>query len=201
MIRDFHPTKRVLVLALSELLASHPANDISLEDVLEKSGISKGSLYHHFHDYSELLETTLVHRHRQWVDTSIQFLEQRVVPARTQPELRQALLDLTHLTQSDKQRGARAERAQALAECFNNTRLAAQMGEANQRLTDAIADVTDEVKNKGLFRDSVSSKSLATFIQAYTLGKIVNDYNPSGVSEDEWNEFIMEIVDRTFMAD
>ena len=74
------------------------------------------------------------------------------------------------------------------------------MGRETQRLTDAIADVTNEVKNKGLFRKDVDSKTLATFIQAYSLGKIVNDYNPTGVSEEEWVEFIMKIIDHTFMA-
>jgi hypothetical protein len=56
------------------------------------------------------------------------------------------------------------------------------------------------VKNKGLFRSDVHAQVLATFIQAYTLGKLVNDYNPTAVSEDEWNQFIMNIVDNTFLA-
>lgn len=172
-----------------------------VEEVLEASGVSKGSLYHHFKDFSELLEATQVYRYQLWIDASIEFLEARVVPSKTVEELRSALLELTQLTQSDKRKNARAERAQALAECFHNERLAKQMGEATQRLTEAIADVTTEVKNKGLFRESVSSTTLATFIQAYTLGKIVNDHNPNGVSEEEWDSFIMEIVDRTFMAD
>ena len=74
------------------------------------------------------------------------------------------------------------------------------MGRETNRLTEAIADVTNEVKNKGLFRKDINSRALATFVQAYSLGKIVNDYNPSGVNEDEWVEFIMAIIDRTFMA-
>ena len=200
MLSDMHPTKKVLVETLDRLLNHRQPGDISVEEVLEESGVSKGSLYHHFDDYSELVETAYVYRYTLWIDASIEFLGKRVVPSRTKDELRQALFELTQLTQSDKRKGARAERAQALAECFHNDRLAKQMGEATQRLTDAIADVTTEVKNKGLFRESVSSLTLATFIQAYTLGKIVNDYNPEGVSEDEWNAFIMEIVDRTFMA-
>ena len=78
--------------------------------------------------------------------------------------------------------------------------MAKQMGEETERLTDAIADVNEEVKNKELFRADVNSKALATFIQAYTLGKLVNDYNPTGVNESEWNDFIMNIVHNTFIS-
>ena len=194
MLRDFHPTKKVLVETLSSMLEKRRAADILVDEVLDESGVSKGSLYHHFEDYQELIETTYVYRYKLWIDASIDFLGKRVVPSRTKEDLREALFDLTKLTQSDKRKGARSERAQALAECFQNERLAKKMGEATQRLTDAIADVTDEVKNKGLFRDSVSSATLATFIQAYTLGKIVNDYNPDGISENEWDSFIMETL-------
>lgn len=201
MLHDFHPTKRVLVETVSGLLDNRHLGDISVEEVLEASKISKGSLYHHFEDFQELLEVTVVFRYVYWIDASINFLQRRVVPSKTKDELRKALLELTQVTQSDERKGSRAERAQVLAQCHKNSRLSKQMGEATQRLTDAIADVTDEVKNKGLFRESVSSSVLATFIQAYTLGKIVNDHNPKAVKEDEWNAFIMEIVDRTFMTD
>ena len=75
------------------------------------------------------------------------------------------------------------------------------MGEQTKRLTDAIVDVVEEVKNKGFFRESVDALAVSTFIQAYTLGKIVNDYNPNGITEQAWVDFIMTIVDHTFMSE
>ena len=158
-------------------------------------------MYHHFEDLQDLVETAQIYRYSQWIDASIEFLTKYVAKARTHDELRTSLRILTEQTQSDQRKGARAERAQALAACVQNPRMAKQMGAETQRLTDAIADVTEEVKNKGLFRSDVNSQVLATFIQAYTLGKLVNDYNPTAVNEEEWNDFIMNIVDHTFMSD
>ena len=185
---------------MAKLLESKNQNEISAEEVLEVSGVSRGSMYHHFKDFPELIETAQISRYTKWIDSSIDFLTSHVATARTQKDLRKSLRILTELTQSDARKGARAERAQALAACMQNSRMEEKMGRETQRLTDAIADVTNEVKNKGLFREDVDSKTLATFIQAYSLGKIVNDYNPTGVSEEEWNEFIMKIIDHTFMA-
>jgi AcrR family transcriptional regulator len=200
MLSAFHPTKRLLVETVAALLETKRPSEILADEVLERSGVSKGSMYHHFEDLQELVETAQIFRYSKWIDSSIDFLAMYVATARNKKEVRDALYKLTMLTQADDRKDARAERAQALAACFNNPRMAKQMGEETQRLTDSIADVTEEVKNKGLFRADVHAQALATFIQAYTLGKLVNDYNPTKVSEDDWNQFIMNIVDNTFLA-
>lgn len=199
MLRTFHPTKRLLVETVSKLLNEKAATQISAEEVLEISGISRGSMYHHFVDLDDLVETAQVWGYSKWVDASIKFMYDFVITSRTKEELREALRKLTEITQSDERKSARSQRALALAICASNPRMAAKLAPEIQRLTDAIADVTSEVKNKGLFKENVDTKSLSTFVQAYTLGKIVNDFNPSPVDEEQWVEFIMNIVDNTFL--
>lgn len=199
VIREFHPTKRLLVETVSQLLDQKSATQISAEEVLEISGISRGSMYHHFVDLDDLLETTQVYRYSKWVDGSIGFMYDFVIKAQTKDELRSVLRKLTEMTQANDRKAARAQRAHALAICATNERMAEKLSPEIQRLTDAIKDVTEEVKNKGLFKESVDAHSLSTFIQAYTLGKIVNDFNPVPVEEDQWVDFIMLIVDKTFI--
>lgn len=199
VIREFHPTKRLLVETVSQLLDQKSATQISAEEVLDISGISRGSMYHHFVDLDDLLETTQVYRYSKWVDGSIGFMYDFVIKAQTKDELRSVLRKLTEMTQANDRKAARAQRAHALAICATNERMAEKLSPEIQRLTDAIKDVTEEVKNKGLFKESVDAHSLSTFIQAYTLGKIVNDFNPVPVEEDQWVDFIMLIVDKTFI--
>ncbi len=199
MLRNFHPTKRLLVETASKLLDEKAATQISAEEVLELSGISRGSMYHHFVDLDDLLETTQVWRYSKWVDASIKFMYDFVITSKTKDELRQSLRKLTEITQSDDRKPARAQRALALAMCASNERMAEKLSPEIQRLTDAITDVCEEIKNKGLFKESVDAHALSTFIQAYTLGKIVNDFKPEGVDEEQWINFIMAIVENTFL--
>jgi AcrR family transcriptional regulator len=201
MLRSFHPTKRLLVETVSTLLDEKSATQISAEEVLEISGISRGSMYHHFIDLDDLIETTQVWRYSKWVDSSIRFMYDFVITARTKDELRKSLRKLTEVTQSDDRRSARAQRALALAMCATNERMARKLSPEIQRLTDGITDVVNEVKNKGLFKDGVDAQALSTFIQAYTLGKIVNDFNSEPVSEEQWVNFVMTIVEGSFIAD
>jgi AcrR family transcriptional regulator len=199
MLSAFHPTKRLLVEATSEFLENKSPSEILAEDVLEKSGVSKGSLYHHFEDLQDLVETAQVYRYSMWIDASIEYITRNVLTSQSKNELRTALKNLTVLTQSDERKSARAERALALAASHDSPRMAKQMGKETQRLTDSLTDIIQELKNKELMKSTIDSKTAATFIQAYTLGKIVNDYSPTAVVENSWVDLIMDIVDHTFL--
>jgi AcrR family transcriptional regulator len=199
MLNHFHPTKRLLVETVVAMLETKKPNEILAEEVLEVSGVSKGSMYHHFSDLQELVETAQLIRYSKWIDASIEFMTTYVLGATTKEEFIESLRKLTELTQAADRKGARAERARALAACFDNPRMAKAMGEETQRHTDALADIIQEVQNRGLVRAEVDAKAVAVFIQAYTLGKLVNDYNPNGVQDDVWTEMITDMAIRTFV--
>ncbi len=57
MLTTFHPTKRLLVETVAGMLEAKKPSEILADGVLESSGVSKGSMYHHFEDLQELVET------------------------------------------------------------------------------------------------------------------------------------------------
>ena len=199
MLSSFHPTKKLLVETVVNLLDSQRPSEILAEDVLEISGVSKGSMYHHFEDLQELVEIAQLTRYSKWIDASIQFMTTNVLSANSRESFIESLRNLTELTQATERKSARAERAFALASCFENPRMAKAMGIETQRHTDALADIIHEVQNRGLVRQDVDSKAVALFIQAYTLGKIINDYNPTAVEDDVWIKLISDMAVRTFV--
>ena len=200
MQASFHPTKKLLVETVIELLETKKPNEILAEEVLEISGVSKGSMYHHFEDLQELVEAAQLMRYSKWIDASIEFMTKYVLGATTKENFVESLRKLTELTQSVDRKGARAERARALAACFDNPRMAKAMGAETQRHTDALADIIQEVQNRGFIRTDEDPKAAAVFIQSYTLGKMVNDYNPTGVDDQTWVDMITNMAVRTFVT-
>ena len=66
-----HPTKEALINVVLDLLKTESLVEVHSEEVLHKSGISKGSMYHHFEDFQDLLEQAQVRRYGAFVDRSI----------------------------------------------------------------------------------------------------------------------------------
>lgn len=199
MPQSIHPTKSRLVETTAELLETQFPGNIQVDEILEKSGISKGSLYHHFEDLSELLEAAQVFRYAAWVDRSIGLIVPVLSSAKSRDDIIEGLKVLTKYTQSPEYRTNRFTRARTLANSEISPRFQKALGLEQERLTSALQDLVEEAKNKGLFRAHLNSRVIAVFIQSYTLGKIVDDTVPNPLNQQNWDDFILEMLINTMV--
>lgn len=200
MPHSIHPTKSKLIETTVELLATKFPEDIAVDEILDRSGISKGSLYHHFEDLGELLESAQVARYAIWVDRSIGLITPLLSESKSREDIIKGLRQATLYTQSFQYRETRFQRARALANAETSERFKMALGAEQERLTAALEDLVSEAKNKGLFRPDLDSRVVAVFIQSYTLGKIVDDIVPRPVEQEKWDEFIVNMLVATMLA-
>jgi AcrR family transcriptional regulator len=200
-ISQLHPTGIELVKAVNRLLDIKRADEISTEEVLKESGISKGSLYHHFVDLPDLIETTLIYRYSRWIDSSIKRMSSLLNSAKTPRQLKEALFEITYATQKDSLREMRIERARIFAEAQNNERLSEMLVVETERMTSSIEDLVREVIDRELFKPGLNPRAIAIFIQAYTMGLLVNDFTQNKVSFENWSELINIIIAEVFIND
>lgn len=190
MTKLTHPTKAKLIETTVELLSGLPAEEISVEMVLGISKISKGSMYHHFTDLSDLLDSAITERYAKWVDASIVVMSKLLTSGSTSGEIYKGLTEVTRMTQSIRQKGERMQRVQALAMTNGNPRLTQMLSTEQKRLTDALQDLIYESQEQGFVNKDLDPRALAVFIQSYTLGKVVDDLSDSPVEEEKWNHLI-----------
>ena len=200
MPRSGHPTKTKLIDTAVELLKNAPRSQISSDLILQTSGISKGSLYHHFEDLDELLETAMLVRYTDWVDSSIEIIMQIIARSKTPKDIYDNLVELTRFTQDPKRRNERIYRAEILGLAESSPRLAEKLAREQQRLTDALTDIIRDTQESGYFRKELDPHAVAVLIQAYTLGKVVDDYSLTAVDPEKWNELINLVVRRVFIG-
>jgi len=192
------PTRERLIAATLELMQDYAPESISTDMVLQNSGASKGSLYHHFEDLSDLLETALIRQFTQTVDHNIALMSSLLNDVENKSELHAAAQKFNEVTQSPERRAVRFNRAGLLSLVQNNTRLAKKLGEQQTRLTDAYTQMFHNAQARGLMDGDFDARAGAVLIQAYTLGKIVDDVVENPVGPEDWNALIMKIVTRVF---
>jgi len=193
-----HPTKQTLIDTVVKLMETQNPNDINSDEVLEKSGISKGSLYHHFEDFSELIEYALVARFAQFVDISINMLNQVAIHAKNKAEFVAGIKEVTRATQAPARAVHRTERTTAIATAMRNPRMKITLGEEQERLTQALADLFRESVERGYGEPNFDPRAVGVLVQAYTIGQIVDDFTPQHMDPENWYALIDAIVDNVF---
>ena len=193
-----HVTREKLLKTAADLLEARDIAEITSEMVLEASGISRGSLYHHFEDFSDLLEQTLVRKFSALVDASIEVLAQLAAESGSAADMLARLsvaIKAIHAPASSRNRYFRA-RIIALSE--SNDRLKARLGVEQKRLTDSLTALFETNQQRGWMRPDFDPTVASIFIQAYTLGRVIDDVSQDKVDPDHWDDFISQAIRALF---
>lgn len=196
-----HPTKVALLECVAKLLESHQSDEISVEMVCKTSGIALGSLYHHFQDLPNLIDQALVFRFARYVDRSIEWLIQAVTGSNSKAEFFEGLKRVTRGTQTKELEQVRRERAGAIYRTGSHSAFAHALGLEQQRLTDEIANVVSTAQKNGWVNPNLDPQGAAVLIQAYSLGRIVDDISPSPMDNEKWVEIIDRLAEKVFGLD
>ena len=195
-----HPTREKLLASVIELLEEHLPEELSSDMVLKHSGISRGSLYHHFQDFADLVESALTKLFAQAVDQNIAMIRGLIAEATNRAEVVAGIEQFNRHTQSPKNRDQRFSRLRLLGLAYRNPRLTAKLAAEQDRLTQGYAELFHLAQQNGWMTRDFDPLAAAVLIQAYTLGRAVDDVATHKVDSEAWNDLIMGIVRRVFGA-
>ena len=199
MAKTSHPTRDRLIETMVELLDGSDPEHITADQVLSASGVSKGSLYHHFEDFEDLLEAALIARFSVNVDVTIDAMSKILATVNSRDEMLEALRELNVYNQAQSRSSYRLERARAAGLTYSSPRFHDALGQEQERLTEAFIDLFKEAQNKGWMSKDIDARAAAVFVQAYTVGRVVDDIAPEKVAPDAWISLIMAVIDKAIL--
>jgi len=182
-----HPTAVALLETAVELLDTVSIDQLTIAMVLERSGVSYGSLYHFYADISDLVEQAVVHRYTRRLRESLAAVR-TLLDASDGAEFTDRAESLIRESLSPELRANRLERIEALGAMHGRPRLAVLISRAQQEITDAQAAMFREMQQRGWLRADLDAGVLSAFVQATLLGQVVNDIAEHPVDQGAWSE-------------
>lgn len=198
--RSDHPTKTLLIDTTVELLDHHSPEHLTADMVLERSGASRSSLYHHFEDFADLQEHALIRRFASAVDESVADLRAAMEAATSLADLRRLLDVVSGRIQDPSRAERRAQRFLVVAEALRSERFRATFGREQQRLTEAQIELFTAAQARGWLRTDFDPHAAAVLIQAFTLGRVIDDVSATHVDPRQWTALISSLIERLFVA-
>lgn len=197
--KDFHPTKVQLIEVAVKFLDENRGQRPTVDEVLAISGISRGSLYHHFADYEELIQEAELVQFSRFVEVTSTQMSGLLGSVHSPAELRDALFAITVATQSNNGAKSRLLRSRIIGDAEHNIEFQKKLQVEVDRLTDTLEVLIQAAIDKGWFKKTYPARVIAVFIQAYTLGKVLNDLSANKVAEADWNTLINNIIADQFI--
>ena len=195
-------TKQRLIETVLELAEDQPIDDIRVEEVLKESGISTGSLYHHFDDFGHLIETAMAERYVEILRHGLVLAGAALDQAEDVEDLKRRMLEASYIYVKLNTPEIRFERARILARAEGSERLREVLGEAQQELTDSLTEMFARAQRPaGLLDPDIDPRSIAVFLQAYTFGRLVDDIVPRRMKQEDWQHLVITVFMRALVGD
>lgn len=162
--------------------------------LLAEANVARGTLYHHFKSAAALIESTLLQGFSKHVDVNIAALWTIVDKSKDLGEFVTGLQQITKVSQGPARKDTRFTRARLIAYSETSPALRKTLAREHERLTTAIEKIVRTSQRKGWVKRRINPRAAAVLIQAYTLGKIVEDVAENRMADSDWNNLIDEVV-------
>ncbi|MCE2855521.1 MAG: TetR/AcrR family transcriptional regulator [Ilumatobacteraceae bacterium] len=184
------PTVKAVLDATIQMLEDGGEAAVRLDEVLRVSGISRGSLYHHFGSREGLIEAARLAQFTRSVTEDITVLRRAILESPSKDDLRKRLRLITEAVGSIDRKHQRLFRISILASAYGRPTLERALGEEQKLVTDQISGLVVESQERGWVRRDVDARAVASFIQAYSLGRVLVDIDTDRTSDENWFEVV-----------
>lgn len=190
-----HPTRQILIEAAQACLELHPRDDVTVDMVLERCGVSRSSLYHHFEDFPDLLEQAVAEMISERTRQAIEMFHSIVKETESAEDFRKRIFALGRGLQSRERAPYRMQRLVALAATDRNDRYRLTMAREHKTLNQGYEELIESAQARGWIDPKVDAAAVALFIQAYTFGRVLDDISQEPIDEGRWNTLIEQVLD------
>jgi AcrR family transcriptional regulator len=199
--KNSHPTREALIAAAARLLETKPPEEVKVDEILSESGISSGSLYHHFRDLSDLIDHAMIARYTAYSDANIDVLVSLTDNARDRQSFSALFRAYNALQVAPDRAAARTARVQVVARATNDERFRTLFLAEQDRVLEAVADIAREFQSRGIVDADFNPTAIAVFFGIYNIGLVVNDLAGNPAMPEDLLALMSRFVDRVLIAD
>ena len=189
--------QRLIDLALIEL-DKNGLSGFDLDDLLAKSKISKGSLYHHFGSKNGLITAAEVHLLLATYEQGNRLLRLLVENTKNADEFASHMELMVRTATNDESQESRRRRLRAIALAQNNPTLAEKIKINQIEGSNYLAETMQIAVDKGWLRPDINVRAFSYWQQGMFFGHKLLDISGEDDLKEPWNEIAI-IALRAFL--
>ena len=195
-----HRTAQKLVDTVIEMLQTTAYSNIKSENVLARSGITRGPLYHHFADFDDLIQTAQIQLYKSF---AFDVISQLVKVIEATDDLENARRELHSFVENRSRRITYTLLRQRVGIIHN----AASMPNLREKLNNTQEALTQEwmkayqiCLDKGWADPTMDPRCVAILMQSSFIGRVLDEMSSVQMDVNEWVKILSRLFDSFFFA-
>jgi len=184
-----------ILRATLDALEQHGEAGVRVMDIARAVGCSVGILYHHYTDREGLIVAAWARRFEGLLESDTQMLHEAIERCGTVEQFRTVLLRAAEIGNGPERKEVRRRRIGVLGAAWRRPSLEQAVGRVQATRTTELQRAVELAQRKGFIVPDVNARAVASFTQAYTLGRILSDIDSEAPTSDEdWSGMVARFV-------
>jgi AcrR family transcriptional regulator len=196
-----HDRRELLLQAAVRHLETESAESLRVGEIAQEAGVAVGLIKYYFGNRDRLLAAAQERRIGGAVEQDIAGSRESLAGAADLDGLMEGIRAIARQTVDRRRADIRLSRFAAIATAHGRPEVREHIGSTLSRFIDSLAESIADAQARGIITSRRSPRGLATFIQAYSLGLLIHDLDPTPSDDEELLDIAMDAVRRILSAD
>lgn len=182
-------TVSVVIDAARRAMKRAGESAVRVQEISSETGVSIGSIYHHFGDREGLIRAAYVGQFSEVVKSDIERLRTWSVKIESADDLRAHYDEMLEFLAKHFELMPLAERAATVGSALGRKDLRDALAEVHTRLTDGLTEVMQNLARAGVLKQHLVPRAAAQVILGLLHGRVLAELdNDDTISNEEWNK-------------
>ena len=194
-------TVSLVIAEANRAIETGGESSVRVQEISAKTGVSIGSIYHHFGDRDGLIRATYVHNFAANIQDDIARAKRFMAKMHSTQEIAEHYDEMLAFLVEHFKHVPADKRANIIGNTTGRPLLRAALAEVQHELTEQLTEVMQLLQERGMLKPHLSPRAAAVIVLGMLHGKIVAEIDTSPVSENDWNQAMISAFGGLFELD
>ena len=182
------------------MLQTTSYNNIKSENVLVRSGITRGPLYHHFEDFDDLIQTAQIQLYKKFVLDVTSQLVNVLNSAEDLATVQNKLKEFINVRSEKIADNVLRQRIGIIHNAASHPALREKLFESQETLTQEWMKAYQICLDRGWADPTVDSRCVSILMQATFIGRVLDGMSNVQMDLEEWQKVLIRLFDTFFFS-
>lgn len=176
----------VLVAETNRAIATGGESAVRIQDISAITGVSIGSIYHHFGDRDGLIRATLVRQYADQIRTDVPRVKDFMLKVQSTADLTAQYDAMLAFAKEHFVQQSALARVAVLGHTVGRPVLLAELSEVQHELTESATEVMELLAERGILKPHLTPRAAAMIWLGLLFGRAVAELDTQPINEHEW---------------